>query len=229
MLQGKRIIGTISYMGGVGYLPELFCWSWGQMIQWNTEYLCQPGEIIHYDRATVSFHSYARNTVVEKMRGDWLLMLDTDHSFEPDICGRMLNLMEKAEIDVLTGLYQYKGQPHSPVLYREHGEGYFAIGGWDKDVRAFQVDSAGAGCLFVRKVVYDRIRAELQESPFDITFPFSEDHSFFRRLKRLGIKSYCAPDIQYHHLAMKEITMDDYHEDEVVMSERYEVEGLQDG
>ena len=50
----------------------------------NTEYFCGQGEIIHYDRATVSYHSFARNTLVERMEGDFLLMLDTDHILDSD-------------------------------------------------------------------------------------------------------------------------------------------------
>ena len=107
MLLSKKTIGTVAYLGGVPAVYEKFCWSWSQMIQYNTEYVCPAGTIIHYDRAQMSYHVYARNSLVDKMQGDWILMFDTDHSFEPDIVSRMLFQMNKHNIDVLVGLYMY--------------------------------------------------------------------------------------------------------------------------
>lgn len=224
MLLGKKILGTVAYMGGVDHLPEQFSWSWGQMIQYNTEYFCDKGEIVHYDHATVSFHSFARNCLVDRMMGDWLLMLDTDHAFEPDLCARMLWHMDQAEVDVLTGLYLYNSEPYYPKLYTKEEGGY--IGGWDKDAVLFQVDSAGAGCLMVRRMVYDRIRDELEESPFDIIPPFSEDLSFFERLSTLEIKAYCAPNIESYHLQTREVGLVEYQHQDVPLSSRYEVQGF---
>lgn len=224
MLYGKRILGTVAYMGGVMTIPERFTWSWGQMVQWNSEYFCNPGEIVWYDRATMSYHSAARNSIVDKMRGDWLLMLDTDHSFEPDICARMLNIMDDADIDVLTGIYQYKNPPYAPVVYRKVGDGFATVGDWSDGLTAFEIGSAGGGCLLVRKHVYDRIRDELDEGPFDIDHPYSEDHSFFRRLDKLGIKAYCTPKIQCHHLEVREIGLEDYDRDGVSLSEYEQME-----
>ena len=78
----NKFIGTVAYLGGVPSVLEEFCWSWSQMVQYNTEYLCQPGELIFYDRARASYHAFARNTLASRMRGDWIVMLDTDHLFE---------------------------------------------------------------------------------------------------------------------------------------------------
>ena len=77
--------------------------------------------------------------------------------------------------------------------------------------------SAGAGCLLVRKSVYDRCKKELKENPFDITHPYGEDHSFFLRLKRLGIQAYCDPLITLNHLRYDPISMDSYAKDDVLI------------
>lgn len=212
MLIGKKTIGTVAFLGGMEFIHRRFAWSLLQMSQFNNEYVCKPGEIVHYDHATVSYHSYARNSLIERIHGDWLLMLDTDHSFEPDLLSRMLRLMDAYEIDVLTGLYQYTSPPYSPVLYwhDDPDEGYDGIGDWEEGMEIIQVKSAGGGCLLVRKSVYERIQAELNEAPFDIIHPFSEDHSFFRRLEKLDIKAYFAPEIHYPHLQTREVTLDDF-------------------
>jgi glycosyltransferase involved in cell wall biosynthesis len=223
----NKTIGTIGYMGGILSVPEPFCWSWTQMIQYNKEYLATPGQDVFYTRATISFHVAARNYLVDNMMGDWLLMLDTDHVFEPDIAVRMLHMMNKHDVDVLTGLYQFRNAPHSPVLFTisDDGKTLSAIGDWDPGVELLQVGSAGGGCLMVRRKVYDRIRDELKCGPFDISYPFSEDHSFFFRLNTLGIKAYCALNIKANHLGYKEIGLDDYDKSILAMSERSMVEG----
>jgi len=228
VINGNKPIGTAAYLGGVFAVPEVFCWSWGQMVQYNAEYLCEPGQFVHYERAKASYHTFARNTLVDLIKGDWLLMLDTDHQFEPDIVARMLSLLDNLKIDVLTGLYCYKSPPYAPVLYQSNTklDCFEPIVDWDQQVKCFEIASAGAGCLMVRKSVFDRIKDELHESPFDVSHPFSEDHSFFRRLQKLGIKAYCAPNIESHHLQIKPISYSEMDKASLNISKRQEVGGF---
>lgn len=186
MLIGKKTIGTIAYMGGVMALPEPFVWSWTQMIQYNSEFLENEQERIHYNRATVSYHSFARNSLVDSMQGDWLLMLDTDHQFEPDIALRMLNKMNTYNIDVLAAPYLYKSSPHPPVLYgydTKKKEKYI-IADWDKEnnPEIMPIYGAGAGCLMVRKKVFDEILVKtglLSEKKID-TLELEESLNFIK-------------------------------------------------
>lgn len=211
---GKKPIGTIAYMGGVMAVPEPFAWSWGQMVQYNAEYLCEPNECVHYCRATISIHSAARNSIVQQFKGDWLLMLDTDHVFDPDIAARMVFKMNKYHMDVLSGIYHYKSPPYAPVLYTwaEDGERMQILGDWERPDPPYfiPVAAAGAGCLMVRRSVFQCIKEELKEEPFDITPPFGEDMSFFRRLKKLGIQAYCDPALECNHLRLHPVSSKDY-------------------
>lgn len=230
MLIGKNTIGTIAYLGGVMALPEPFVWSWAQMIEYNAEHLATAAERIHYDRATVSYHSFARNTLAQRMNGKWLLMMDTDHQFEPDIAARMLYKMDIYDIDVLVGTYQFKSPPYAPVLfgYNPKTDKRYVIGDWKKDVDVMQIHSAGAGCLMVRRSVFDRIKDELKEEPFDIMSPWSEDHSFFERLHKLGIKAYFSPNIEAHHLVYRSLSIDDdYDRKNIKVRREATVEGFQ--
>ena len=230
MIYGAKPIGTVAYLGGLMAVPEAFTWCWGQMIQYNTEYLCEPGQRIQYERATISFHAAARNDLVTRMRGNWLLQLDTDLTFEPDVVARLVAVLERnPDIHVVTGLYQHKGPPHSPVLYLAHedGEHFVPLGKWEEREPPYllPVASAGAGCLLVRRGVFDRMRDELHEAPFDILPPFGEDHSFFKRLKRLGLHAYCAPYIHAHHLQVRPVSMDAYETQDLTFSEPIRVGG----
>jgi glycosyltransferase involved in cell wall biosynthesis len=225
MPYGKKTVGTIAYMGGVPAVLEAFAWAWGQLIQYNADYLVDPGESIFYTRSLVSYHSAARNAVVDQMRGDWLLMLDADHAFQPDLAARLLTQMERHDVDVLTGLYVYRSAPHNPVVFTRTGDRIEYLGDWDRDAAIFEVGAAGAGCLMIRRRVFDRIRDELHENPFEIRKSFSEDNSFFDRCWELGIKCYCCPTIESPHLAVRPVTLADYRPDPALIGPRVEVEG----
>jgi Glycosyl transferase family 2 len=200
-IQGSSAIGTVAYMGGIMSLPEPFVWSWTQMIQFNGETLCEKDEHVHYDRARFSLHDVARNELAERMRGDWLLMLDTDLVFDPDICARLIRFMYAADLDVVTGMYPYKGNPTIPVLSLHDGAGRNSpIVDWDRTLDLIPFTGGGAGCLMVRRRVFERIAAELQERPFDRIMLAGEDFSFFARCRRLSIECWCAWRVQCGHL-----------------------------
>jgi Glycosyl transferase family 2 len=224
MLLANKCIGSVAYMGGVPAVLEDFCWSWGQMIQINSELLCNIGEYVYYNRAKASFHSMARNSLVDAMQGDWLLMFDTDHAFEPDICVRMVHRMNKYDIDVLSGVYTYKMPPFAPLLFKEEEDQFRVIGKWEGGVDLYPMDSAGAGCLLVKRSVFDKIRKELKQSPFDIEYPFGEDHSFFRRCKKLGINTWFDPRIECHHLAVVRRNVSEL--EGCVFNEKQKVKGM---
>ena len=207
MLNHERIIGTVGFMGGIMSLPTPFCVSWGDMLLYSQEALCGPGEHIHPEHADTSLHDQARSQLVARMQGDWLLMLDADTEFQPDIAARMVTTMTRWNVDVLTGIYSFKKYPHFPVLYMRNQETdqHEVISDWDRSADIFPVDAAGGGCLLVRRSVFERIRRELKEHPFERIAGKGEDFSFFRRLQRLGIRPYCAWKIELTHLAYNPI------------------------
>jgi len=202
MLERHRIIGTIGYMGGVMAVPEPFCCSWGNLCVYSEAALCGENEHIHFDRAKVSLHDFARHELIRRMQGDWVLMLDTDLSFEPDFAARLVRLFEVNQLDVLCGIYSYKVPPHYPVLYQHNPETNRVeiMADWDPQAQLQSVDSAGAGCLLIRRRILERITSELKENPFDRYGTKGEDHSFFDRLRKLGITAWCAPHVEADHL-----------------------------
>lgn len=222
----EKIIGTIGYLGGIPALLEPFTWSWGLLCAHTTEVMA-PGEHIHYDRAKMSLHDYARAELLARMRGDWILMLDTDISFEPDLAARMVWTMNRFNVDVLTGVYVYKHPPHYPVLYRcnKATDKFEIIGDFDRSSEIFRVDGAGAGVLLVRRRVFERITTELRESPFDRSDLKGEDFSFFRRLMRLNIPTWCAWKIQVQHLEIKGFGLEDF-EPPDKFAGKYETEAI---
>ena len=222
----RKTLGTVAYMGGVAAVLEKFAWSWGQMVQFNAENM-RSGEQIHYARATASYHAYARNELAENMIGDWLLMLDTDHEFEPDLVIRMVELAQKNKLRILSAMYQYKGWPYAPVAFGGTPGERRQITDWSDGMKAFRIASAGAGSLLVCRDVFQEIREKLHELPFDPIPPIGEDHSFFSRAGRCGIAAWCSADIQSHHLEIRPVSLELYDRPGLAASGGTAVEGLQ--
>lgn len=229
MLFKKQILGTVAYLGGLPSVLEEFCWAWGQLVQYNTEYLCIDGQIIDYQRSTVSYHSYARNKLADECRGDWLVMVDTDHQFEPDTVARLLMLAMTHKVDAITAVYVNKFKPHPPVLYmfNKFTKLFEPIAKWDGNgANLIKIDSAGAGTLFVRKSLFQRVKDEFKCQPFDPIDKYGEDHSFFYRLMKLKIGFYVAPMIESNHLAIQPLSMADFDPSSLPISDRKEVGGF---
>jgi hypothetical protein len=222
MLIHKRPIGTVAYLGGVPALLEKFSWAFLNMALYSNEYLCSHNSsnatYINYDRSKVSAHAKARNELVQSMKGNWLLQLDTDHEPPPDLLARMLNLLNKYNIEVLVGIYQVRKYPYPPLLYQwseDHTE-FELMASFDNPNKAeiFQVAAAGGGCLLVRRNVFYRIITELKCMPFDIMIhptnnkPLSEDLSFFYRCRTLEIPCFAAANIESPHLDIIPITLE---------------------
>src|SRR5689334_14256902 len=104
---GKRPVGSIGYIGG-SMVFEQFAFSMIQMTAMLHEYYLKPGEYIHFDHGTGSGQNDARNELVAKAQGHWLLQLDSDHDFEPDLALQLLQIFEDCKLDVLVGYYAYK-------------------------------------------------------------------------------------------------------------------------
>jgi len=223
MLMGSRAVGTVGITAGVPAMLTNFTHSLVKMLIYSREALCGPTQYIHYDHAPFSDHGPARNHLVGSFLGDWLLMLDTDHEFEPDLLVRILDRVNKYGFDVMTGLYRFKTEPCTPVLFaRNPDDGLLKpIAQWP-DEAIFRVDGAGAGCLFVMRRVFETIEAT-GEFPFDRLPGLSEDHSFFARLGKLGIRTWCDPRIQCDHLRVEPVR--ECH-GEVRSSEPFKIEGM---
>ena len=226
MLLGRKAKGTVAYLGGLPAILETFCWSWGQMIQYNQEMFCEGSEYIHYDRAAISEHERARNSLVARFVGDWLIQMDTDHRFDPDIVARMVRTADLYQVDVLTAVYQMKQHPHVPVLFQWVGDGETKglqpLARWPKDAQVLEIGSAGSGCLFVRRSVFDRLKLEEPDKEaFDKTHPFSEDHSFFVRCLNAKIPCYAAMQIHSEHLRIAPVTLDDLDDRGLTVSELF--------
>lgn len=187
--------------------------SYKNMMAVSRKYLCPSGTDIKEVDATVSWHEMARNQLVELADGEWLLMLDTDHAFMPDLLGRLLRIMNAYNLPVVSGMYQYK-QPNMggrPVanIPGDNG-GFLPLTTWDKQQEIVQVANVGGGCLLTKTSVFRKIQKELGQKPFDNIAGLSEDYSFCYRCNKLGIPIFVCPKIEAHHATTNFLSIDDY-------------------
>lgn len=205
-----KIVGTMGRMwADTIYSPTVD--SLVEMMQVSERTLCQPGEMILYNKAAVSYHELGRGQLVDEMEGEWLLQVDTDHSFAPDLLIRLLEIQKKHHAPVVSAIYQFKHPPHSPVAGLWTGDKTLTpLLDWDRSAEVIQVGACGAGALLVRKEVFKRIKEELREAPFAITEGLSEDYSFCRRCRTLGIPVVLAPQVEAHHIVRSTLHIGDY-------------------
>lgn len=203
-------IGTVARMWADSTYSS-FTDSLVELLSFSNLSLCRPGEYIHYDKATVSWHEQGRNELVSNFLGDWLLMLDTDHVFAPDLLVRLLEFSKKYNARVISGAYTYKFYPHAPVANLWLPDNSVApILDWNRDKEVLEVGPVGGGCLLIHRDVFDKIHEKLNEEPFSIIRGLSEDYSFCKRCQLLGIPVFWAPRVQCHHTIRTVLSLDDY-------------------
>lgn len=219
----RRPIGVVGFMSGIDCTPTDFLECTVEFVKYNCKNVEDEGTEVMYVHAPFSLHSKARNTLVEQRLGGpdgWFFQLDLDLTFRPNALKLLLHTMEKLQADIVCGVYHKKNPPHAPVIMEHAGQWFNHIE--DIPAEPFKIGGGGGGCLLVRNRVFDRIRDELEEDPFDHYYypggekdapdkgPLSEDLSFFKRCQKLGIDVWCDPLVACGHVGAISIGRDDY-------------------
>ncbi len=192
--------------------PEQFVNSYTQALLFSQMSLCGPREFLYPAWARLSWHESARNGLAEEALGDWILMLDTDHEFAPDVLTRLLYLRQKHSTRVLSAIYLNK-HVHIPVAnIWGPNNSIHQLTEWDWNADIVEVGPVGAGCLLIDTSVFKDINKHLDGvAPFSIIQGLSEDYSFCLRCRQLGIPIYLAPKVESHHLGHRNpLRVEDY-------------------
>ena len=147
----------------------------------------------------------SRNTLCKQVIThdcDYVLWLDSDMVFEPNILQKMLKHMEDGR-DIVTGLYFRRRPPFTPVIFKditfdedEHGhvEGYEDY----PEDELFEVAACGFGCVMLRKEVLLDLLLNYR-TWFNPMYGAGEDIAFCVRARELGYKIWCDPSIKLGH------------------------------
>lgn len=133
---------------------------------------------------------------------DYLLWLDTDQTFMPDMIGKMIDSFEKdGKLEAVTGIYCWRQPPYLPHVYSRYNKktGKFRVAGAFPTNEPFIVAGAGYGCLMIKTSVYRRVEKPwfIMETEGD-NIKVGEDLYFFKKAQ--PIKMICDPTIISGHL-----------------------------
>ena len=145
----------------------------------------QVGSLVYDSRNNLAKHAV-------KMGADYVLWLDSDMIFEPDLLENMLDTMQANNLDILSGIYYRRKAPFSPVLLKK-----------------LSIDENNF-------CEHENFNSYPEDSIFEVEGWFSplgrvgEDLSFCWRARGCGFKIYADPKIQLGHCGHNIITKSFY-------------------
>ena len=126
---------------------------------------------------------------------EWLLMVDDDHVFAPDLLERLLS----HDVDIVAALCLRRDEPYSPFCFTESvGPGVYS----PVDLRnhaedeLLRVRAVGTGAMLIRRRVFKVI----PDPWFTITDTSGEDMRFCDAVYEEGIPVYCDLGARLGHL-----------------------------
>ena len=179
---------------------------------------------------------------------EWVLCLDTDMYFPPNLIDKMIERAERNNIKVLSGVYfnrdlefmlpvasNYIGEilgiptfmPISDPIWnfiKKHGfdniDNQCAYFDASDEEALLEIGGCGAGCLLIHRSVLDKIGKDW----FSFKRDCSEDYYFCLAATEEGFKIYLDMSVQCGHLTSKAVTFRDFmeihREDEVMFRAR---------
>lgn len=178
-------------------VPTPFCQSLAQLKKIGECILAMKcGSLIYTSR-----NSLATDAI--KLEADYVLWLDSDMMFTPDTLIRMMDTLQKNNLDILTGLYFRRVPPYSPVIFDKVDiendicdfSEFEAI-----PEGLFEVGACGFGCVLMKTDVFLDVQAKFGNC-FAPIANNGEDIAFCWRARQCGYHIYCDPSIICGHVS----------------------------
>lgn len=150
-----------------------------------------------------------------QMEADYILWLDSDMVFPPDILERMMAVLdEHKEIDILSGLYFRRTTPFTPVLFNNlerNGDEVKFDEFKEVPEELFEIGGCGFGCVLMRTDCLLTIAAKEQQGNwFTPLANAGEDCAFCIRARENGYRIFCDPSVSLGHMAFAPVTKEFY-------------------
>lgn len=154
----------------------------------------------------------ARNNLARqaiKAEADWVLWLDSDMVFAPDLLQRMLKVCTENDIDFLTALCFRRKPPYTPCLFDrlekvDKGASYTAL--MSVPEGRFQVGGCGFAGVLLSMDVLLSVAARFNGRMFDPIDGFGEDVAFCWRARQCGYDIWCDSEIEMGHVGQFVVT-----------------------
>lgn len=133
---------------------------------------------------------------------DYVMWFDSDMVFRPDTLQRMVEELERDNLDILTGLYFRRVYPFKPVLFSKLVP---IEKGWEWEEpteipdKPFELAGCGFGCVLMKTEVLMDVQAKFNDM-FGPLNNIGEDLSFCWRATQCGYKVVCDPSIVLGHV-----------------------------
>jgi hypothetical protein len=210
-MKPKVIIGTLD--GGT--MPSQFMDYLWKLCKYERE---EPSELYEFLEPIHVVGLYVqenRNELIrlaKKQGADWLLQLDCDLTFRPDLLRSLFRTADPATRPILCGIYSNVGNvTHDgtftvvDMIYAEAENGMYIPCAAPWNMQPVQVDAAGAGILLTYLPIFDKIpepwffiatyvNPETKEERL-----MNEDISFCRNVRMNGFPIWCDPAVEATH------------------------------
>lgn len=154
----------------------------------------------------------ARNNLARqaiKAEADWVLWLDSDMVFQPDLLQRMLAVCKENHIDFLTATCFRRKPPYTPCLFDRlqkigRGASYTAL--LSVPDGRFKVEGCGFAGVLLSTDVLLSVAAKFDGRMFDPMDGFGEDVAFCWRARQCGYDIWCDSSIEMGHVGSMIVT-----------------------
>jgi hypothetical protein len=199
------------------------------------KYLNHDKYLIHHRGTDIAAQ---RNTLAAQFLEtdvDWLLYLDTDEVWNPDLIDRLMDSADKDERPIISGLVMaYRPERELTVapacgVFADSETLRIVAPSFIPNVRWWQVATVGAGCLLIHRTVLERMRDEygdkyptavwFDQAPFvnhdqdgnPVPDRMGEDYVFSARATACGFPLYVDTTVELGHIKRVTFTRDQFH------------------
>lgn len=202
-----------------GQVATRFMDSYVDLVLTDTRVTCRIS-LVSGPRIATARNDLVRTFLREPSKPEWLLMLDSDMTFDTDIVERMLNASHEKLRPVMGGLCFGGGRVGVPfpTLYKivDPGKGKGktteVVESYPQDALC-KIDATGAACLFIHREVLTQMQDKFGLMPDGHVNPhpwfaeaihngheYGEDWTFCMRLKQMNIPLYVHTGIKLGHV-----------------------------
>lgn len=155
----------------------------------------------------------SRNNIARKaieLDADYVLWLDSDMVFEPDLLERLMNDLDKHNADFVTGVYFRRCPPFTPTLF-DKLEISGDITRWTEfqtiPDEVFEIGGCGFGCVLMKSDMLFDVQGRFGNcfGPIGNT---GEDLAFCWRARQCGFTLLCDPKVVCGHVGHTVITQE---------------------
>ena len=180
-------------------VPATFCQSITTLQRvGNCRIAFQMGSLVYTSRNSLAAQAL-------EQEADYILWLDSDMVFNPDLLERMIETAKNLDADFLTGVYYRRVEPYTPVLFeklelREEGGSEWTHFNQFPEDAPFKVGGCGFGCVLMSTGVVMDVSNKFNGRLFHPLDGLGEDLSFCWRARQCGYEIYADPSIPLGHM-----------------------------